>query len=142
MIFPYIWDSSTNVSHKFGINETIEMVQNTCNLYYNKYGKKLVVDALSYEHGGKISPHDSHKTGNDADVDSVEVENYGTSTYNESQVLEAAKLFISTNAKLIFHGDPNVVNNANNWAQNNNFPGRLQVEKNIQTIFILDGDIL
>ena len=127
--FPYIWDSSTNVSRKFSNSETIEMVKNACNLYYNKFGKKLYVDALSYEHGGKISPHKSHKTGNDADVDPVEVGNYGTSTYNESLALEAAKLFISTNAKLIFHADPNVVSNANTWAENNNFSGRLKVQE-------------
>lgn len=126
--FPYIWDSSTNASRKFGTNETIEMVQNACIQYYNKYSKKLVVDALSYEHGGKIPPHDSHTTGNDADVDPVEVGNYGQSNYKYDLALEAAKLFLSTNAKLIFHADQNVVENANSWAQANNIPGRLQVE--------------
>ncbi|WP_438042689.1 penicillin-insensitive murein endopeptidase [Sorangium sp. So ce128] len=125
--FPY--ESYGLSARKFGLDPIVEIVRRACVEYFNATRRRLYVGDMSYEHGGKAMPHRSHRQGIDADVDPIEVGDYGTDGYNAERALQAAQIFLRAGASLTFFADPVVVTNANQWARENGISGRLQVER-------------
>lgn len=111
---------------KFGEAQIIAVLQNACRTHFEATGQMLHIGDMQLEHGGRISPHVSHKEGKDADVDVVEAGN--VPQHNATLALEAAQRFLSAGARLVFYADQQVVNEANEWAEAQNLAGRLVFE--------------
>ena len=112
---------------KFGEARIIAVLQSACVSHYNDTKRKLYIGDMQYLHGGRVSPHVSHKEGIDADVDPVEIGN--VPKHDEVLALAAGKRFLGAGAKLIFFADSSVVDDANAWASKNKIEGRISVEK-------------
>ena len=113
---------------RYGNAAIIEVVRRACRAHYQDTNNKLYVGDMSYRHGGRARPHSSHREGIDADIDPVEVGNVGDANYNEALALAAAKRFLQAGARIVFYANTQVVNDANQWAQQQGLAGRLQYE--------------
>lgn len=122
--FPYR-TYGTN-ERKFGDAQVIAVLQNACRAHFEATGQMLHIGDMQLEHGGRISAHVSHKEGKDADVDVVEVGN--VPQHNATLALQAAQRFLHAGARLVFYGDQQVVDDANEWAEEHNLAGRLLFE--------------
>lgn len=112
---------------KFGEAQIIAVLRNACRAHFEATGQMLHIGDMQLEHGGRISAHVSHKEGKDADVDAVEVGN--VPQHNAALALEAAQRFLSAGARLVFYADQQVVDDANEWAEEHNIAGRLVFER-------------
>lgn len=115
-----------NENRQFGEEEIIEIVRRASLSHFTDTGNKLRVGNLQYEHGGKMSPHTSHRRGIDADIDPIEVGNIPG--HNKALALAVAKRFLAAGAQKVLYADADVVSDANEWAQNQGLSGRLIFE--------------
>jgi hypothetical protein len=116
------------VERQFGEQIIIDIVKRACKAHLAATGKKLAVGNMQYQHGGKMSPHVSHRRGIDADVDVIEAGTFGEANYDEELALSSAERFLSAGALIVFFADNSVVTDANEFAQSENLAGRLQME--------------
>lgn len=116
------------VEKQFGEQLIIDIVISACAGYFHDTGNRLAVGNMQYQHGGKISPHVSHRRGIDADVDVLEAGTFGEANYKKEVALAAAKLFLAAGAEIVFFADNSVVTDANAFAQAQGLSGRLQLQ--------------
>ena len=128
--FPYL-SYGGGPRRKYGGRAIIAALQFCCLSYFQTTGRRLYIGDMQLEHGGRIanSPHRSHKSGIDADVDVFEAGDW-PGAYDVQVGLMAAQLFLQAGAMLVFHAQPEVIEQANAWAQQNGIAGRLQFEQN------------
>jgi Penicillin-insensitive murein endopeptidase len=113
-------------TRKFGNATIIQIVLAVATLYNTQFSWKLSIGDMQYQHGGKAKPHKSHRSGNDADVDPVEIGNYPDN--DKAKAIEVGKIILSSGGNLVFYADSEVVDAVNDWATTNGISGRLQVE--------------
>jgi hypothetical protein len=118
------------VEKQFGEQIIIDIVKRACVAHFTATGNKLAVGNMQYQHGGRMSPHVSHRRGIDADIDVLEAGTVGQANYNRAVALAAAKRFLSAGAEIVFFADNDVVTDANTWAQGQGLSGRLRLEAN------------
>ena len=112
---------------KFGEAVLLSVVQTVCKSHFDETNHKLHIGDMQLKHGGRTTPHVSHKEGIDADIDPVEVGNIPNN--DKALALSAAKRFIMAGAKSVFYADRSVIRKANKWAKEEGLEGRLQFEK-------------
>lgn len=116
------------VEKQFGEQLIIDIVKRASSAHFTATGNKLGVGNMQYQHGGRMSPHVSHRRGIDADIDVFEAGAFGQDNYNEAVALAAAKRFLSAGAEIVFFADNSVVTEANTWAREQGLSGRLRLE--------------
>lgn len=100
-----------NRTRKFGNATVIQTVLSVARLYSDTYSKRLSIGDMQYRHAGRAKPHKSHRSGNDSDVDPIEIGNYPNN--DKAKAIEVGKMLLSSGGNLVFYADSDVVSAVN-----------------------------
>ena len=110
----------------WGKPKLINMVIGVAKSFQENHNSKIQVGDMSGRCTKAGDNHVSHDRGTDVDIDIPNGMIVDGVNYQRSLAVEAAKMFIKCGATDIGYQDTKVENEVNNWAKQNNLPGRIR----------------
>jgi hypothetical protein len=80
--------------------------------------RNLFITSLSYEHGGKMPPHSEHRTGEDADLWGIRLDQ-GEKEFDKKKTLALVIVLLELNVSRLIYTDKDIVDKANQKVPNN-----------------------